>query len=140
LPIIDICKRLKMTAKKQGPRKEPFGRPTKYDPSMCETVVRMMSEGCSKAEVCAALDIHFDTLQHYQQLYPDFFEAVKKGLALSQAFYEKEARKSMIDRDTAFPWTGWYMQMKNRFGYSDKQENHNSTAKTHDDWVKEMSQ
>ena len=40
----------------------PAGRPTKYDPKMCETVVYEMSRGCSKCEVAAALGICEDTL------------------------------------------------------------------------------
>lgn len=97
----------------------PAGRPTKYDPAICARVVEMMAEGASRTEVCADLDICYETFQRWQVTHPDFSEAVKKGLQLCQAWWEREGRKNLKDRD--FSYTGWYMNMKNRFGWQDKQ-------------------
>ena len=101
------------------------GRPTKFKEEMCETVICLMSEGASKIEVCAELGICFDTIPEWcnpKGAYskPTFSEAVKKGLQLSQAWWEKNGRKNLENRD--FNYTGWYMNMKNRFGWADKKE------------------
>lgn len=97
-----------------------LGRPTKYDPAMCARVVEMMAEGCSRVEVCADLGICYETFQRWQESHPDFSESVKRGLQACQAWWEREGRTNLKDRD--FSYTGWYMNMKNRFGWKDKQE------------------
>ena len=107
------------------------GRPTKYKPEMCETVVSLMSQGASKYEVCAELNICFDTISEWcdpKSAYfkPDFSDSVKKGLQLSRAWWEKSGRLNLENRD--FSYTGWYMNMKNRFGWADKQEVDHTTG------------
>ncbi len=98
----------------------PAGRPTKYDPKMCERVVALMTEGASKVEVCADLDICFDTLKRWQEEHPEFYESIKTGERKSEAWWQKHGRSQLENRD--FNATLWYMNMKNRFGWKDKQE------------------
>lgn len=97
-----------------------MARPTKYEESMCKVVVDMMTEGASKVEVCAELGICYDTFLDYQEKHAKFSESVKKGDQLSAAWWERQGRLSLKDKE--FSYTGWYMNMKNRFGWADKQE------------------
>jgi transposase len=103
-----------------------MGRPTKYDPAMCATVVEMMAEGCSKVEVCAALGICYETWMNFQKAHEDFSLSVKRGEQLSEAWWQREGRTNLKDRD--FSATLWYMNMKNRFGWKDKHEVDNTSS------------
>lgn len=101
------------------------GRPTKYKAEMCDTVIELMKEGASKTEVCAELGISFETLSQWTDPESEYFkqefsEAIKRGLQLCQAWWERKGRTSLENKD--FSYTGWYMNMKNRFKWADRQE------------------
>ena len=104
------------------------GRPTKYKPQMCETILELMKEGASLDEVRGELDISKDTLYRWKEDYEDFSDSIKRGIRMSQAWWEKQGRISLRDRD--FNYTGWYMNMKNRFKWSDKKEFNNEGSIT----------
>ena len=101
------------------------GRPSKYKKEMCKIAEDLMAEGASKYEVCAELNICFDTISEWcnpEGLYfkQDFSDSIKRGLQLSRAWWEKAGRVNLKDKD--FSYTGWYMNMKNRFKWADRQE------------------
>jgi len=96
------------------------GRPTKYKPEMCKTVLELMKEGASQEEVCGHLDISRETFYRWKEENNEFSDTIKRGVRLSKAWWEKEGRTSLRDRE--FNYTGWYMNMKNRFKWADKQE------------------
>jgi transposase len=97
-----------------------MGRPTKYKPEMCKTVLELMKEGASQQEVLAVLDISNDTFYRWKKENEEFSETIKRGIQLSQAWWERKGRISLDDRQ--FNSTLWYMNMKNRFKWADKQE------------------
>lgn len=97
-----------------------MGRPTKYKKEMCETVIELMREGASQEEVIGSLDISKDTYYRWKEEHEEFSDAIKRGVRLSQTWWERQGRISLKDRE--FNYTGWYMNMKNRFKWADKQE------------------
>lgn len=109
-------------------KKKP-GRPVTMPPEgACETVLGMMAEGASKTQVCAALNTGWDTFALWQERDPMFLEAVKKGTLLSQAWWEAHGSKQLENKE--FNHVLWYMNMKNRFGWADKQETKHSGEMT----------
>jgi len=115
-----------MTKKK----KSNAGRPTTYKKEHCQTVINLMKDGASKAEVCLMLECDFQTFLNWQSANPEFFEAVKRGLALSKGKWEQIGRLAAFGDCEGFNATAWIFNMKNRFKnedlfnekWSDKQE------------------
>jgi hypothetical protein len=96
------------------------GRPTKYKPEMCDTVIQLMGEGASHIEVMAEIGIWEDTFYRWKRENKEFSEAIKKGEQLSAAWWERKGRVNL--ENGQFNYTGWYMNMKNRHGWADKKE------------------
>jgi len=99
-----------------------MGRPSKYTKEMPDRVIELMAEGASLAEVAADLEVSRATLSKWQkdERKPKFVEAVKKGIELSEAWWLRMGREELWN--SKFNHVLWYMNMKNRFGWSDKQE------------------
>ncbi len=108
-----------MTKKKDPKDLLPTGRPTDYKPKHCKTVIELMKEGASKAEVCLELSCSFQTFLTWQEKHPEFLEAVKRGLHLSKGKWEQMGRKAAFGQVEGFNATAWIFNMKNRFGKMD---------------------
>lgn len=107
----------------------PAGRPKKYKPEMCEAVIAHMSQGAGLYEVAAEIGIHMDTLSEWKNpestyYIKEFSEAIKTGEHLSRAWWEKTGRENLIEEHKGSRLNAglWFMNMKNRFGWADKQE------------------
>lgn len=84
------------------------------------TIGQHYEEGASDVEVRAALRM---TVGVWDSLYNDavdssFKEVVDFGRMFSKAWWQKQARENLKDRN--FNANLWYMVMKNQFGWSDK--------------------
>ncbi len=65
----------------------PAGRPSKYDPSFCATVIAAGEQGKTLAGMAEELDVDRDTLNNWRDAHPEFFRAVKRGLQKAQAWW-----------------------------------------------------
>lgn len=101
-----------------------IGRPSKYPEAMklLPEAFEEMKEGASITEVAAIINVHRDTIYDWLQdpEKQEFSDTIKKGLRLCEAWWEKHGRKEVHNKD--FNSTLWYMNMRNRFGWRDKQE------------------
>lgn len=54
----------------------------------------------------------------------EFRETIKAGRLYSEAWWVAQGRKSLTTKyqGDSFNYTGWYMNMKNRFGWKDRSE------------------
>lgn len=102
----------------------PGGRPQKnlkdLPRSWKTKVLDLMMSGGSQVEVRAALDISNDLYYRLLKDESEFSETIKKGLLLSEAWWERQGRENLANKN--FSPVLWYMNMKNRFGWKDKQE------------------
>ena len=85
---------------------------------MCTILEEMMREGASQIEVMAEIDITEDTFYRWKKENKEFSESVARGKLLSQAWWERMGRVNL--ENTKFNYRGWYMNMKNRFQWTDK--------------------
>lgn len=110
----------------------PAGRPSKYDPAFCETVIASGTEGKTLAEMANDLDIDRATLTNWSEQHPEFFSAVKLGLEKAQAWWEAKGRLATFGGCDGFNATAYIFQMKNRFkeDWRDKVETEHSGAVT----------
>ena len=96
------------------------GRPTKYDPSILGDIPAMYAEGQADVEVATELGIAESTFYLWIKEHKEFSEAVKLGRQVSHAWWLARGRRNLAGRD--FNSTLWYMNMKNRHGWKDRQD------------------
>ena len=94
------------------------GRPTDYKAEYCQTAIDLMAEGASITEVAAEIGVWKSTVYEWIDKHQDFSDSIKKGVDPSEAWWERKGRKNLENKD--FSYTGWYMNMKNRFKWSDR--------------------
>lgn len=98
-----------------------IGRPTKYKPEICGLFPKIMEEGESIEEVAVIIGVSVSTIYLWKEKHKKFSEALKKGVEISKAWWLKQGRIGI--RENGFNSTLWYMNMKNRHGWADKNEN-----------------
>jgi len=113
-----------MTKRKTTPRVEPFGRPTKYKPEYCQMLIDHMKTGLSYETFSAIINVMPATIYNWEKSQPDFLEAKKMAFVESRVFWEKQGVIGLFsDKDGPKLNTGvWAFNMKNRFGWTDRQE------------------
>ena len=99
------------------------GRPTKYRKEICDKLPKLFANGASVAEVCVELGISKDTFYKWKARHPQFADAVKEGLTLSEAWWARVGKMGTLGLgESQVNATMWIFNMKNRFHWSDRHD------------------
>lgn len=92
-----------------------MGTPNKYKKELCETALRVLSDGESLAAVCAELEITRETLRVWRDAHKEFRDAINLGLLKSQRIWEQLGMDGVKGSYEKFNSAPWIFTMKNRF-------------------------
>lgn len=73
------------------------GRPTDYDPSYCDKVIEWGKLGKSKAWMAAELGVVRNSIDNWADAHPEFLNAFKLAMELSQQWWEDAGQVGMVD-------------------------------------------
>jgi hypothetical protein len=110
---------------KAGRPKQPLDL-HEYSETWYQEILDLYEEGGSDVEVKAMIyrwrgSFSNDLWDRWMIEEPEFSETIKTGRVLSQAWWTQAGRKNL--KAANFSYTGWYMNMKNRFGWTDRVDN-----------------
>ena len=97
-----------------------------YAPGLGEIARKALADGYSKEATAGVLGISRAAFYQWLNKYPEFAAAVAEGEAASQYWWEDKGREACSNGE--FNATVWSLNMRNRFGWSDKQS-HEHTGK-----------
>lgn len=85
-----------------------------------DIIEKLSAEGAGREELTGELGISNDLFTRFVKEEPEFSEAIKKGAQKCYAWWLRQGRVNLENRK--FNYVGWYMNMKNRFQWKDRNE------------------
>jgi hypothetical protein len=74
-----------------------IGRPSKYDPALCDKVVELGRQGKSVEQISATLGIPYKTLLFWKENHPEFLEAMDQAKLYEMAYWEDLASQYIVE-------------------------------------------
>lgn len=89
--------------------------PLKYRSDMCAIAEQVLANGESLAAICAEINITRTTLYEWRETYPEFRDAIERGLQKAQRRWERIGMDGIEGNYEKFNAAPWIFTMKNRF-------------------------
>lgn len=98
------------------------GRPTKYKPEYCDALIEHMSQGLSYQSFAGVIGVSIECLYEWERTYTEFSDAKKEGIQKCMLVWEKIGINGALGKIKNFNSASYIFNMKNRFGWRDKQD------------------
>ena len=85
-----------------------------------KSIIELSKNGASIVELAVELDISRKTLYNLSERNEYFLHTIKRCKRYCEAWWLSKGRTELENKE--FSYTGWYMNMKNRFSWADKKE------------------
>ena len=106
----------------------PAGRPTKYDPKYCETVVEYMQDGYSVTAFAGHIGVARSTVFRWADEHEEFSDALKAGQAMAAKWWEDALREVAITGKGNASAAIFGVKNRSSEDYKDKQELDHSSS------------
>lgn len=103
------------------------GRPTKYDPKMCDMVLDFMAGGASLMECAAYLKIARDTLYQWKSKHKEFAKALQMGKEWAEAKNAQLVKAIALGQVPKANVSAYQLYMRNTHGW-DKNVNNSGVV------------
>ena len=110
--------------KQTTPKAKKPGCPSKYCDTFPPMLFKHMAEGLSFASFGGLPKVKVSnvTLYTWLDVHPEFLKAKQEGEAASRYFWENLGRLGCVGKLPGFNLGAWVFNMKNRFGWRDRQD------------------
>lgn len=112
------------------------GRPPKYKKAFCEMLINHMAKGFSYESFAGKIGTHRSLLYQWEKKHPEFLDAKKKAFDQCLVFWEEMGHAGTVGKLKGFQTAMWIFQMKNRFRWADRHEQHVEVAQKFKEDVK----
>ena len=101
----------------EKPVKRPVGRPTLYDPALCDQVIELGKLGKSIEQIASHLGFSLRVFYKWRDEYEEFMHAMEDAKQYEQYWWEEQAQAFLIEnRDSdKINTTMWSRSMAARF-------------------------
>ena len=86
-----------MMEEQQEAPKRPVGRPTLYDPSLCDAVIDLGRKGKSVEQIACALNLSLRVLYKWRDEHEEFMHALEDAKQFELGFWEDQAASYMVE-------------------------------------------
>lgn len=77
--------------------KKPMGRPSTYDPAICDKIPPLGKLGYSFEKICSELEVAHSTMDNWAGAYPDLRAAIDLAKQYELAHWEDLAQNHMVE-------------------------------------------
>jgi len=99
-----------------------MARPTKYKKEYCKLLEKHLTDGLSFESFGGVVFVNRDTLYEWCKRHKEFSDTKSRFINASRLWWERLGQHGAAGKLPGFNAASWIFNMKNRFGWTDRQE------------------